>query len=130
VKEATRELLAPREDVWAFLAEPYHLSDWWPGVTGVEPDRRGFAPGARWKVQVARRNVITGPRTTESLLLVQTVEPFERCVWHLLATKTELEVRLRTSGPDRTLVTVAMSKGMPDTALRRLYDLVQTAATM
>ena len=34
-----------RADVWAFLAEPYHLSDWWPGITGVEPDRRGFAPG-------------------------------------------------------------------------------------
>ena len=32
---ASRELLAPRADVWAFLAEPYHLSDWWPGL-GVE----------------------------------------------------------------------------------------------
>src|SRR5437773_9686421 len=47
---ATRELLAPRADVWAFVAEPYHLSDWWPGVVGVEPDRRGLAPGARWKL--------------------------------------------------------------------------------
>ena len=37
-------------DVWGFLAEPYHLSDWWPGILGVEPDRRGFAPGARWRV--------------------------------------------------------------------------------
>ena len=25
-----------------------------PGITGVEPDRRGFAPGARWKVQSTR----------------------------------------------------------------------------
>jgi hypothetical protein len=130
VKEATRELLAPREDVWAFLAEPYHLSDWWPAITGVEPDRRGFAPGARWKVQVARRNVLAGPRTVESLVLVQVVEPFERCAWHLLATKTDLEVRLRASGRERTVVTVATNKGVPGTALRRLYDLVQTAATM
>src|SRR5207247_3963813 len=42
------EVLAPREDVWTFLAEPYHLADWWPGVRGVQPDRRGLAPGARW----------------------------------------------------------------------------------
>ena len=48
---ARRVLLAPVEDVWAFVAEPYHLSDWWPGISGVEPDRRGLAAGARWKVQ-------------------------------------------------------------------------------
>ena len=47
---ADRVLLAPLADVWAFLAEPYHLADWFPGVSGVEPDRRGLAPGARWKV--------------------------------------------------------------------------------
>ena len=33
--EAARELLAPREDVWAFLAEPHHLADWWPGIAAV-----------------------------------------------------------------------------------------------
>ena len=38
---ASRDLLAPREDVWGFIAEPYHLADWWPGISGVQPDRRG-----------------------------------------------------------------------------------------
>jgi uncharacterized protein YndB with AHSA1/START domain len=33
--EASRVLLAPRVDVWALLAEPYHLPDWWPSYTGV-----------------------------------------------------------------------------------------------
>src|ERR1041385_1295422 len=47
---ASRELLAPPEDVWGFLAEPNHLADWWPGVTAVQPDRRGLAPGARWQL--------------------------------------------------------------------------------
>ena len=47
---ATRELLAPREEVWRFLVEPHHLPDWWPGVRGVHPDRRGLAPGARWQL--------------------------------------------------------------------------------
>jgi uncharacterized protein YndB with AHSA1/START domain len=48
---ASRELLASPEDVWRYLSEPYHLSDWWPRVATVEPDRRGFAAGARWRVR-------------------------------------------------------------------------------
>ena len=53
--EATRELLAPQRDVWALLAEPYHLPDWWPAYTGVQPDRRGLATGARWQVDARAR---------------------------------------------------------------------------
>ena len=48
--QASRELLAARPDVWAFLAEPHHLADWYPGISGVTPDRRGSAAGARWKI--------------------------------------------------------------------------------
>ena len=32
---ASRELLAAREDVWSFIAEPHHFPDWWPGIGGV-----------------------------------------------------------------------------------------------
>ena len=42
---ASRELLAPIEDVWEFVAEPHNLPNWWPRVGGVHPDRRGLAPG-------------------------------------------------------------------------------------
>ena len=48
--EASHEVLASREDVWRFLAEPYHLADWWPTVSAVHPDARGFPEGARWDV--------------------------------------------------------------------------------
>ena len=126
--EASLELLAPRADVWAFLAEPYHLADWWPGITGVEPDRRGFAPGARWKVAATSKNVFVGRRRVETMLLIRDVEPYERWSWHLLAGKLDVEVRLRATADDRTLVTVATSKGSPREAVKRLYDLVQTAA--
>ena len=40
----------PREDrlgVSRRAAPP--SPDWWPGIPGVQPDRRGFAPGARWR---------------------------------------------------------------------------------
>jgi uncharacterized protein YndB with AHSA1/START domain len=130
VKEASLELHAPRADVWRFIEEPYHLPDWWPGITGVEPDRRGFAPGARWKVVTTKRNVFVGPRTVETMLLVRDVEPFERFSFHVLATKLDAEVRLRSTAPDRTEVTVAADRGSPARAVRRLYDLVQTAASM
>jgi uncharacterized protein YndB with AHSA1/START domain len=130
LREASSELLASREDVWAFLAEPYHLADWWPGITGVEPDRRGFAPGARWKVHATKRNIFIGRRNVETMLIVREVDLYERWSWHVLSPKTETEVRLRSLAPDRTLVTVATDGPKPEVAVRRLYELVQTAATM
>ncbi len=128
MRTASRELLAPRSDVWAFIAEPYNLSDWWPGITGVEPDRRGLAPGARWKVIVASRNIFVGVRRRESMLLVRVVEPYERFAWHVLSPKEDAEVSLAAVGDDRTRVTVSSNRSSPERALQRLYDLVQTAA--
>ena len=129
--QASLELLAGRSDVWRFLAEPYHLPDWWPGIVGVEPDRRGFAPGARWKVLINTSNPFTGRIARETTLLVRDVDPFERWSWHLLARKLDVEIRLRTVSEARTLVSINTSRGrsaLPRTALSRLYDLCQTAA--
>ena len=130
---ASRELLAPRADVWGFFAEPYHLSDWWPGILGVEPDRRGFAPGARWKVRVHSTNIILGRRIGETMVLIDEIEPFERWTWRLLDPKLDVELRLEAADPDRTIVTCSANgrrRKLPADALRRLYDLVQTAATL
>jgi uncharacterized protein YndB with AHSA1/START domain len=132
VRTASRELLAPRADVWGFFAEPYHLSDWWPGIVGVEPDRRGFAPDARWKVRLRTQNIFTGRRERETLLLVRAVEPYERWAFHLLSTGLDVELRLQATDVDRTLVTCTTSghRRLPEQALQRLYDLVQTAASI
>jgi uncharacterized protein YndB with AHSA1/START domain len=132
VRTASRELLAPRADVWGFFAEPYHLSDWFPGIVGVEPDRRGFAPDARWKVRLRTQNIFTGRRERETLLLVRAVEPYERWAFHLLSTGLDVELRLQATDVDRTLVTCTTSgrRRLPEQALQRLYDLVQTAASI
>lgn len=129
---ASRELLAPRADVWAFLAEPFHLADWWPGIIGIEPDRRGFAAGARWKVRVQTSNIFVGRRERETMLLIREIELFERWSWHVLSPKLEVDLRLRSLAADRTLVTCSASgrRRLPERALQRLYDLVQTAAGM
>jgi uncharacterized protein YndB with AHSA1/START domain len=132
-QSASKELLAPRRDVWAFLAEPYHLTDWWPGLTGVEPDRRGFAPGARWKVIATKRNVLLGSRRVETTLLIREIDELERWSWHLVAGSLDVEIRLHATADDRTEVTVATNgkrPSLPETAVQRLYDLVQTAASL
>ena len=116
--------------MWAFLSEPYHLSDWWPGISGVDPDVRGFAPAARWKVHATRRHVLLGSRGVESTLLVRDVHPFERWSFHVVDPAFDADIRIRSVGPDRTLVTVATNGPKPEVAVRRLYDLIQTAATM
>ena len=130
MSQASLELLAPRADVWGFLAEPYHLSDWWPGITGVEPDLRGFVPGARWKVHATRHNWFTGTRNIETMLLVREIEPYERFAFHVLQPKLDAQVSLRALGPDRTEVTVVASTGNAKRAAKRLYDLVQTASAI
>jgi hypothetical protein len=130
MNEASLELLASRVDVWGFLAEPFHLSDWWPGITGVDPDLRGFAPGARWKVHSTKRNIFTGRRNVETMVLIREIEPFERWTWHLLQPSTDVEVRLRASADDRTVVSITVSRGDAALAVKRLYDLVQTAADL
>ncbi len=134
---AERELLAARAEVWAFLAEPFHLSDWWPGIAGVQPDRRGFSPGARWRVRGTRwTNPLTGRRPMEQLLLIRAVDPYERWSWHLVQDGLDVEVWLRATAPDRTVARVTVegrwlvgaSRSLPRKAVERLHALVQTAA--
>ena len=139
--EASRELLAPREEVWSFLAEPYHLSDWWPGTTAVRPDRRGLVPGARWEVEGSTFTPLLGTRNSNSLLLVRQVEPPRLAAWYLTAPQLEVEVRLEQSAPDRTLATIVVAgpwrpeilgprRRLAERAVDRLHALVQTAASL
>src|SRR5213082_3484907 len=81
--EATRDLDASRADVWGFLAEPYHLADWWPEISSVRPDRRGLAPGARWEVTGPRTPTLFRKAYATGMLLVRNVEPYERVSWYL-----------------------------------------------
>jgi uncharacterized protein YndB with AHSA1/START domain len=133
-----RELLAEPQDVWAFVSEPHHLADWWPGIAAVEPDRRGFAPGARWQVRTGPRPGLLRRAHGSQLLLVREIEPRERFAFHLVRDRLDVELRLARSGPDRTLAQltvrspwlVGLRRSLPGTALSRLHDLCQTAAEL
>ena len=134
--EATRELLARREDVWRVLSEPYQLPDWWPGIGGLEPDRRGFAPGARWHVVGENRPSFFRKPNMSGTLLVLAVEPYERFAFHLTGERIDVELRLSAPEGDRTLARLAVEgpaliglrRSLPEKALARLHALCQTAA--
>jgi uncharacterized protein YndB with AHSA1/START domain len=139
---AERTLLAPVEDVWAFLAEPYHLPDWWPGLGGVQPDRRGVAPGARWAIQTSRGDeplrplfgpgMLKRPNAAGTLLVLDVV-PNRRLSFQLVNEDITAEIDLSRAEENRTAVALVVEatwgrvrRSYATEALRRLYDLVQT----
>lgn len=133
---AERELLAPREDVWAFLAEPRHLSDWWPGIAAVEPDRRGLSAGARWQLRRGERPGLFRGAGSSSMLVIGEVDAPRRVTWHVVAERLDVELDLQVLALDRTLARLAVSgplvlsfrRSLPKVALERLHSLCQTAA--
>jgi uncharacterized protein YndB with AHSA1/START domain len=131
---AARTLLAPLSDVWAFLAEPYNLADWWPGVSGVEPDRRGLAPGARWKVIGPNQPSLFRKPQMTGMLVVLAVQPLERIAFQLTGDRIEAELRLRATDEKETAAVLAVEgpflvglrRRFPAQALARLHALLRT----
>jgi uncharacterized protein YndB with AHSA1/START domain len=137
---ASRVLLASREDVWAIVAEPYHLPDWWPAYTGVEPDRRGLVEGARWTVLRSRTPGFLRKPRGKGLIVIQRVSPGEEVAWLDLSQNVEAGLRLEDEGR-RTRATAFVdgplwrllaegARGLPRLAVARLYDLCQTATSL
>ena len=135
---ASRELLAAREDVWSFVAEPHHFADWWPGIGGVQPDRRGFAEGARWGISGTDRPTLLRRATSSGMLLVTGIETPKRFAWRLTGDHIDAELRLDERGADRTIATLnieapwlyGFSRALPRRALTRLHALCQTGAEL
>lgn len=135
---ASRELLAPREDVWAFVAEPHHFPDWWPGIGGVQPDRLGFSEGARWGVTGIERPTLLRRPASSGMLLVRAIHIPERFAWTLTGDHIDAELRLEEQGSNRTIATLqveapwlyGLSRALPRKALTRLHALCQTGAEL
>jgi uncharacterized protein YndB with AHSA1/START domain len=136
--EAELELVAPVEDVWAFLAEPRHLADWWPGIAAVEPDRRGLAPGARWVARGTGHAPLLRKAHAQDVILIREVDPFRRVLWRKVKDRLDAELVLEPVGHDRTRAHLAVraplmlgfGRRLPKEALRRLHALCQTAGAL
>jgi hypothetical protein len=138
---ASRELLAPRQDVWALVSEPYNLPDWWRAYTGVVPDRRGLAPGARWRVVRRRKPGLFSRAGTEGLIVITRVVEGLQLGFQDVDEGVEALLELASAGPERTRATVSVSapwwraymegaRKLPHESLGHLYDLCQTAAAL
>jgi hypothetical protein len=135
---ARRELVASRADVWSFIAEPHNFSDWWPGIAGVRPDRRGLTEGARWEVHGTDRPTLLRRATSSGMLLVRTVRPLELFAWTLTGDHIDAELRLEERGPALTLAVLdveapwlyGLGRTLPRRALTRLHALCQTGAEL
>jgi hypothetical protein len=138
--EASRVLLATREEVWALLAEPYNLPDWWPAYTGVEPGRRGLAEGARWTVIRSRTPGFLRRPRGEGVIIIRRVRVGTELAWHDVRQNLEAGVRLDDQGRN-TIATAFIdgpfwrllaegAHGVPRLAVARLHALCQTAASL
>lgn len=139
--EATGELESDRGDVWKLVAEPFHLPDWWPAYTGVQPDRRGLAENARWKViRSISPGLLRRPEGEGLIVITRVVDGWE-LRWHDVKQDLEAGIRLDNAGTGRTRATTFVAGGwfrllaegarnLPDRALVRLRDLCQTAAEL
>jgi hypothetical protein len=136
--QAARELLAPRDDAWSFVAEPYHLPDWWPGAGGVQPDRRGSAAGARWQVISSHEPTLFRRPESAGTLVVTAADRPRLFAFQLVAEKLDVRVELEATAADRTDVTVtvdgpwliAYRRTLARRAVDRLHHLCQTAASL
>jgi uncharacterized protein YndB with AHSA1/START domain len=138
--QASRRLLAAREDVWALLAEPYHLSDWWPGYTAIRADRVGLATGARWTVVRSTDVGLLRSPGGEGMIVIDLVEPTLVLAWRDLEQRFRAEISVATAdgATDARLVLEAPwwrllvegLRGTPEQALARLHALCQTADSL
>lgn len=132
---AERTLLAPVEDVWAVLAEPHRLPDWWPGMNGVEPDRRGLAAGVRWRVHGSSPGYLRRPLADDTLVLNR-VERCRLVEFVLVRDRLAAALELEAATDDRTVARLTLTArwlygtrgSIPRTALSGLYELCQTGA--
>jgi len=132
----SKELLAPLEDVWSFLSEPHNFSDWWPGIGGVQPDRRGFAEGARWTLFRGSEPGLLQRPNAPQMLVVTGLEPYKRFVFNLPRERMDAELLLEPVGHDHTLADLTVvgpfmwgwsQRSLARRVLERLHDLLQTA---
>ena len=123
---ATRELLAPRDDVWAFVSAADRLPDWWPGIVGAQDD------GATWMIEGDERPGLgsyaggsaPGPEGRSETVAVEKNAPgFLRLSFQ--QTGYELELALEATAPNRTTATLTLAN---ETAHHSLFGRLGEAA--
>jgi len=126
VATAQKELLAPRDDVWAFVSQAGRLSDWWPGIFGAQET------GDTWTIEGEERSGLSnvadrGGDERQEPVHVEKSAPgqlrlrFERSGY-------DVGLSLQASAPNRTTATLSVTVVDPhETAAERVEELVGIA---
>src|SRR5207249_3020617 len=129
---ATHRIDAPRELVWAIVADPERFGEWWPGVASVEPGRRGLVPGARWRIEGESRGRYLRRPLPAGELLVLEVRIAERVAFQLTGDRIDVELVLRDDEGSTTVELVVeappligMRRAFPGNVLRALDAAAQ-----
>ena len=107
-------------------------------MSGVQPDRRGSAAGARWQVVASREPTLFRKPGATGTLVVTASDPPVLFAFQLIAEKLDVRVDLEATVADRTRATVtvegpwliAYRRTLARRAVGRLYALCQTAAAL
>ncbi len=135
---ASRVLPGTVEDVWAVLAEPARLAEWWPGIDAVDPGRRGLVPGGLWRIEGAsgtKPSLRRRPQMVGQLLVIE-VEQRSRVTFQLMADRIDVELELEATEDDEAAATliveaprfIGIGRAFPSEALAKLAALVRMPA--
>jgi uncharacterized protein YndB with AHSA1/START domain len=125
---ATRELLAPRDDVWAFVSTPGRLADWWPGVFAAQGN------GDDWTIEGDERAGLTrvaSPGDDERQETVHVVlNPPGSLELRFERSGYGVRLALEATGAQRTTTTLTIQrKDAGETVAERLEEVVGLAVT-
>ena len=113
ITRRTRTLAAPRDEIWALVADPYHLPRWWPKVERVE----GVTDEGWTTVLRAERS----GRTLRADFSLTASEPPRLRAWRQeiegtpfesVVSSVEVELALEEAGPAATTATLTLDQRM------------------
>jgi hypothetical protein len=125
---ATKELLAPRDDVWAFVSAAGRLADWWPGIFAAQDN------GVTWTIEGEEREGLArvadpGDNERTESVAVEKSPPgllrlrFDRSGY-------DVQLSLAASASNRTQAALTIEVETPhETAAERLEEFVGVAAS-
>jgi uncharacterized protein YndB with AHSA1/START domain len=125
---ATKELLAPREDVWAFVSTPGRLAEWWPGVSAAQ------ANGGHWTIEGDERAGLARVASPGDDEREETVDvalnPPGALELRFGRSGYRARLALESTGAQRTTATLTIEVEDPhETLAERLEEVVGLAVT-
>jgi hypothetical protein len=120
---ASKELLASRDDVWTFVSEAGRISDWWPGIFAAQDN------GATWTIEGEEREGLSrvadrGDDERQETVTVEKAAPTDLRL-HFDRSGYDVHLSLEASAANRTEATLVIGvEERHETLPERLEEVV------